>query len=74
MFEELKQINTRPKPYEFYTADELWTNEFTSRQMLKFHLTEELDLASRNKKFIDKSVDWIIKYFISTCFLSLLRF
>jgi len=29
MFEELKEINARPKPFEFYTADELWTNEHT---------------------------------------------
>ena len=31
--------------------------------MLKFHLNEELDLASRNRKFIDKSVEWITTYF-----------
>ena len=63
MFKELKEINNRPKPYEFYTADELWTNEYTSKQMLNFHLNEELDLASRNRKFIDKSVEWITTYF-----------
>ena len=63
MFKELKQINVRPKPYEFYTAEELWTNEYTSQQMLNFHLNEELDLASRNKKFIDESVAWITNYF-----------
>jgi 2-polyprenyl-3-methyl-5-hydroxy-6-metoxy-1,4-benzoquinol methylase len=63
MFKELQEINSRPKPYEFYTADELWTNEHTSKQMLSFHLNEELDLASRNKNFMDKSVDWIADYF-----------
>ena len=38
MFKDLKEINSRPKPFQFYTADELWTNEHTSKQMLsKFH-------------------------------------
>ena len=26
MFENLKQINRRPAPFEFYTADALWTD------------------------------------------------
>jgi hypothetical protein len=24
MFKELKEINSRPAPFQFYTADELW--------------------------------------------------
>jgi hypothetical protein len=28
MFNELEEINSRPAPFQFYTADELWTNEF----------------------------------------------
>ena len=43
MFGELEEINTRPKPFEFYTANELWTNEHTSSQMLSYHLNEEVD-------------------------------
>ena len=31
--------------------------------MLSYHLNEEVDLSSRNKAFIDKSVEWIISYF-----------
>jgi 2-polyprenyl-3-methyl-5-hydroxy-6-metoxy-1,4-benzoquinol methylase len=31
--------------------------------MLKYHLNEELDVSSRNIKFIDKSVGWIINAF-----------
>lgn len=27
MFEELEKINTRPEPFEFYTASDLWTDE-----------------------------------------------
>ena len=63
MFKELKEINSRPEPFEFYTADELWTNEHTSKQMLKYHLNESIDLSSRNKSFINSSVEWIATHF-----------
>jgi hypothetical protein len=42
MFEELKRINARPKPFEFYTASDLWTDEYISEQMLSFHLNEDV--------------------------------
>lgn len=63
MFNELENINSRPKPFEFYTASELWTDEHTSAQMLQFHLNESLDLSSRNHAFIDRSVKWIVSRF-----------
>ena len=63
MFEELEKINTRPKPFEFYTASDLWTDEYTSEQMLSYHLNEQVDLSSRNAKFIDRSVEWIVSHF-----------
>ena len=63
MFKELKEINTRSEPFQFYTADELWTNEHTSKKMLEYHLNESIDAASRNKSFIDKSVEWIVSHF-----------
>jgi 2-polyprenyl-3-methyl-5-hydroxy-6-metoxy-1,4-benzoquinol methylase len=63
VFEELERINTRPKPFEFYTASDLWTDEHTSKQMLSFHLDEEGDISSRNKAFIDRSVEWIASHF-----------
>ncbi len=31
--------------------------------MLKYHLNSEIDAASRNSGFIDKSVNWIVKHF-----------
>jgi len=31
MFEELEKINARPEPFEFNTASDLWTDEYTSR-------------------------------------------
>ncbi len=63
MFNELLEINTRPKPFEFYSAKELWTNSHTSKKMLEFHLNESVDLSSRNKDFISRSVEWIVSHF-----------
>ena len=63
MFKELKEINSRPAPFQFYTAGELWTNEHTSEQMLKYHLNESIDASSRNKSFIERSVEWIASHF-----------
>ena len=63
MFEEVEKINTRPKPFEFYTASDLWTDEHTSKQMLSCHLDEEIDLSSRNAEFINRSVEWIASDF-----------
>ena len=63
MFEELEKINTRPKPFEFYTASDLWTDEHTSEQMLSFHLNEDIDVSSRNAEFINRSVKWIVSRF-----------
>jgi hypothetical protein len=30
MFDMLQKINQKPKPFEFYTAEVLWTDEHTS--------------------------------------------
>lgn len=63
MFEKLEEINTRPVPFEFYSASDLWTDEHTSEQMLCFHLNEEIDVSSRKVAFIERSVDWIVSHF-----------
>lgn len=63
MFRELDVINTHPKPFEFYTASDLWTDEHTSQQMLSFHLNEHVNAASRTTAFIDRSVEWIASRF-----------
>jgi len=63
MFSELAEINQKPQPFEFYTASELWTNEYTSQKMLKLHLDESIDSASRDIDFIDRSVDWMFEHF-----------
>ncbi len=63
MFKELKEINMRPSPYQYYTTDELWTDEHTSKKMLAYHLNESVDVASRNRRFIERSVEWIVSFF-----------
>lgn len=63
MFKELLDINSRPLPFEFYTAPELWTDKHISKQMLNYHLHPEIDAASRNAVFISESTKWIIDRF-----------
>ena len=63
MYQKLEDINTRPLPFQYYTADELWTDEYTSQKMLESHLNENINASSRNKMFIENSVKWIISNF-----------
>lgn len=63
MFDQLEEINSRPAPFEFYTAVDLWTDEHTSMKMLEYHLDETINLSSRNKDFITRSVNWIVSRF-----------
>ena len=63
MFDKLEEINLRSKPFQFYTAEELWTDEHTSMKMLEYHLNESVDLSSRNKEFIARSVKWMVSHF-----------
>ncbi len=63
MFQELEKINNRPDVFSVYTAAELWTNEYTSKKMLEYHLNPDVDLSSRNAAFIERSVEWIAKTF-----------
>ena len=63
MHNELKTINSRPEPFHLYTADKLWTDDYTSKKMIECHLNESIDLSSRNKDFTDRLVDWIVAHF-----------
>jgi 2-polyprenyl-3-methyl-5-hydroxy-6-metoxy-1,4-benzoquinol methylase len=63
IFAELERINTRPQPFEFYTASDLWADEHTSQHMLAFHLNENLDVSSRRPAFLDRSVEWMVAFF-----------
>jgi 2-polyprenyl-3-methyl-5-hydroxy-6-metoxy-1,4-benzoquinol methylase len=63
LFDELREINKRPEPFQYYTAEDLWTDEHTSKKMLEYHLNESIDVSSRNVRFIDRSVAWIVDHF-----------
>jgi SAM-dependent methyltransferase len=63
MFNELTKIDERPRPFEFYTARELWDDEHISSKMLEFHLNEDVEPASRKTSFIKRSVEWISREF-----------
>ena len=63
MFHDLEKINQRPKPFEFYTAADLWADEHRSKQMLAYHLNADIDVSSRRGAFIDRSVEWISSKF-----------
>ena len=63
MFEQLEKINTRPEPFQFYTAKDLWADPHTSKKMLEFHLNEAIDVSSRKMEFIERSVSWMADRF-----------
>lgn len=63
MHNELLKIDERPKPFEIYTAKELWDDDHISQQMLHFHLNGDVDPASRKTDTIEKSLEWIISEF-----------
>lgn len=63
MFHQLESICRRPAPFVEESAVELWTDEHISKQMLRLHLQEDIDLASRRTEFINRSVDWIVQHF-----------
>lgn len=63
LFEEFKNLSGQPKLFKKYTTPELWSDPWVSQQMLQVHLAEDVDLASRNHAFIEKSADWIIQRF-----------
>jgi len=63
LFEFLKEISRRPVPFGEYTARALWADPHTSERMLAYHLDETVDLASRNRKFLDRSVAWMLSHF-----------
>ena len=60
---DAKTRNQRPKVFECYTARDLWDDDYISEKMLAFHLNENIDVSSRNKSFIERSVERIISYF-----------
>lgn len=56
IYNSLKQL---PKAYEASKIP-VWDDTYISKQMLKAHLDDGQEGASRNKAFIDASVQWMI--------------
>lgn len=63
LFSILESINNKPRPFSVYTTRDLWTDEHTSKQMLSYHLNDNVDLSSRRTSFIDNSVHWLKEHF-----------
>ncbi|MCP4422255.1 MAG: methyltransferase domain-containing protein, partial [Chloroflexi bacterium] len=59
MYKKLAAISQRPRPFSKYSAAELWTDPHIAQQMLKYHLDQSNDRASRRLTFIDASVAWL---------------
>jgi len=56
---DLINISGKPKLYEKGTAV-MWTDKYISNQLLDIHINSEIDLASRKKSTIEKTVNWIL--------------
>ncbi len=63
LFDALTEINDRPRPFETYTAENLWNDEHISKKMLGFHLDPDSAPASRPHAFIHQSAEWINERF-----------
>lgn len=50
----------KPALYEKGSAV-MWTAPYISKQLLKIHLNEEIDLGSRKKSTIQQTVDWMLQ-------------
>ncbi len=59
MYDFINDISQRPEPFSLYIEKELLTRPHHSQQMLRFHLNQETDLASRRFEAIDRVVNWI---------------
>ncbi len=62
LFSHLESTFSRPKPFEFCSTADLWTDEYTSARMLECHLDENIDLSSRKLSFIERSVAWLVSH------------
>jgi SAM-dependent methyltransferase len=60
-FDLLYQYAQRPALFAKSTVS-LWDDEHISKEMLKAHLDPDWEAASRQHRFIDASVDWIVEH------------
>jgi len=60
MIKELTKQIVKPALYENGNAV-MWTDEYISRQLLKVHLSEHTDMASRKPETIMRTIDWLLE-------------
>lgn len=63
LFEAFEKMSRRPKPFEHYTAKELWTDDHVSSQMLEMHLNPDVAPATRKADHVRRTIDWMISRF-----------
>ncbi len=59
MYKQLNNFLKRPEPFSRMTTKELWTRPYLAQQMLRFHLDDATELASRKPETIATTVNWI---------------
>ncbi len=59
MYSQLNAFFERPEPYSAYTTPSLWTDPHRAGEMLKHHLSDQSDAASRRPATIAGIVDWL---------------
>ncbi len=60
-FDLLCEITRCPEPFSVGGPQELWSDPHVQRQMLAHHLDPDVDAASREHGFIERSLAWIIE-------------
>jgi len=57
---DIMKLTKKPELYKKGTAV-MWTDSYISKQLLNVHLNPHVDLASRKKKTIESTVQWILE-------------
>lgn len=60
MMTEIISLTEKPSLYSKGTSF-MWTDPHISKQLLQIHLNPDMDLASRKKSTIEKTVKWILE-------------
>lgn len=63
LYETLWRITTRPEPFSVSSVATLWTDPHLSGMMLRAHLDDDVEGASRTSAFVDTSVAWLVERF-----------
>lgn len=59
MYQSIRKYYSKPKMYEFYTAATLWNDPHISQQLLTYHLSPDVEAASRKHEDIFQSIEFI---------------